>query len=136
MANRIDNLRKRATELTETKNELTEHKKINVADLSIVNELFDISFKDDDVLLDIDVLTKIITNEQETLESDISENKNFINETGDEAESFINELQKNLHEFEQMEKTTDLLNLEDQKRETEEKIEDLIEVKLILGFLH
>ena len=133
MANRIEELRKKATELTETRSDLAKRKKINAADLSIVNELFDISLKDDDALRDISALAKSTDIEQREVENEVKENKDLINETGDEADGFISELQEKLHEFERMEKTTDLLNLDEQKREAEEKIESLEDVKSILG---
>ena len=133
MANRIEDMKKKATELTETRRGLAEHKKINAADLTIVDELFELSLKDDEALLDVNTLAKSINTEQKILESDIKENKEAIFKIGDEVDGFVDELQKNLHEFEQMEKTTDLLNLDEQKRETEEKIGTLEDVKNILG---
>ena len=132
MGNHVEKLKKRALEISETKDELKEQKKINVGDLSIVDELFSIPLEDDSAVSEIRSLSKAITTEQSQIEDKIEENKDDIEETSEDTDDFIKGLRDNVRRLEQMEKASDLVNVGQQIQKTESRIDELEEVKRIL----
>ena len=132
MANHVEKLKKRALEISETKHELKEQNKINISDLSIIDELFSIPLQDDSELPKVKSLSKTVDTEKDIIFDAINENKKDINETSNETDDFITGLKNNVRILEQMEKTSNLVNIKQQVSDTEKRIDELEEVKCIL----
>jgi hypothetical protein len=132
MGNHVEKLKKRALELSETKNGLKEQKKINRDDLSIVDELFSIPLEDDDAISGIKSLSKTVNTEQSNIGENSRKNQIEIDDTSHEADDFINDLKSNLSKLEQMGKKSDLVEVGQQIKENESRITKLEEVKRLL----
>jgi len=132
MANSVENLKKRALEISETKNELKEQKKINIGDLSIVDELFNTPLDDDSDAMEIKSLSRAVNTEQNLIGNRIDENQDDIDETSKETDEYTKELRDNVNRLEQMKKTSDLVNVDKQIKDTKTRIDELGEVKRIL----
>ena len=133
MANGIEKLKKRAFELSEEKNEVKEQKRVNLNDLSITNELFNIPLENDSTKIDINSLSKAVDTEQNQIKKRIGDNQEKINKTSNEADDSIKGLKSNVRKLEQMEKVSNLVNVEQQIGDTKTRIEELVEVKKMLG---
>ena len=133
MTNRIEKLRKRAIDITETKKGLSDQREINMNDIAITNELVNLYLRDDDSIADIKSLTGAIDTERGMIDEKINKNTSDISTTIEETDDFIDGLRDSLRKFDEMERATDMVNLNEQKAENRAKIDELNEVKRILG---
>ena len=132
MENHVEKLKKRAQEISKTKHELKRQTKINLNDLSVAAELFNIPFADDLVRSEIDSLSKTVYTERGLIDRSVTENQEDIDETLNETDDYIRGLEDNIRKLKQMENTTDLVKTSQQIKETEARIDKLEGIKRIL----
>ena len=133
MSSKVENLRKRANELVETRSDLQSQERVNMADLSIMDRVFAANLRDDAAVAETASLSRAVRIEQETVADDITKNEDFIDDAAAETDDFISGLREHISTLDKMEKATDLVRLDSQKSETKTKISELNEVKRILG---
>jgi hypothetical protein len=132
MANRIKEMKTRALEISKASNDLKEQKKINMSDLSVNSELLGIRFEDESAQSDVEALSKAVTDEQNLIDGLIGKNQKDIDKASDETDDYINGLKSNLRKMERMRKTSDLVDVGQQKGDTKNRIGELEDVKRIL----
>ncbi len=132
MANRIDKLKSKSTEIVDEKKYLTKESEELKFDKSTVSELL-ATIGDE---RDIDIVQKhhqILENDISVNEEKITINKETTNETLTETNEYLSGLEENLFKLEQMKETSDLVKNSTGEVSTKRRIAELESIKSLLG---
>lgn len=133
LGTKIENLRKKSSDIVESGEKLTGQSRINTDDLSAIRNILDTSISDEDNLEAIIGLEKAIQ-----IDSSIIEENKDVNETArkdalDEADESIDTLASNLSKLKEMQQISDLSKDKSGIENTEQRIEELQGIREMLG---
>ena len=132
MANRIERIKTKATELVENKDSLNKQLSDIIVDKSTISELL-ATLSDDSDIGTIDTLEKTVDAIKSDTEASLSHNKEQINDTIEETDDFLNGLEDNLSKLKRIEETTDLGSVSSEESSTKKRIDELERIKELLG---
>lgn len=132
MANRIDRIRTKATELVDDKSNLNKQLSDIRADESIVSELL-ATLSDDSDIGTIDTLGKTFDDIKSDTKSLVSYNKEQIMDTVRETDDFIKVLEDNLSKLEEIKEVSDLSSVSSAEASTKKRMAELERIKELLG---
>jgi hypothetical protein len=132
MTKRIEKFRKNALEETVKREELKEQQDINRGDLAIIDDLLRTPLADEASAVQIESLSKAVSEEQGLLDRNISENEDEIAKTLGEIDDCTEGLESDIRKYERMEKITDLVNVKPHIEDSKSKIDELDEIRRML----
>lgn len=132
LGNRIDSLHKRAGEIVEQKNDLTEKSEVLSNDLEEIKSLLDEPLLDEDDVSAERYLEQSVSSDLETVDSELQENNEERTEALSETDEYISSLEENLKKLEEMKSVSDLGSSTESIGSTEHRLEELQAIRELL----
>lgn len=132
MGNKIDSLHKKAKEIVEKKDELSEKSNQLSGDLTEIRALIDEPLLDEDDVTAESYLEEAITSDLGTVTSEIQDNDSERVEALSETDNYISSLEDNLRKLEEIKSISDLSTVEVSSDSTEKRLEDLRMIRELL----
>ena len=132
MGNRIDNLHKKAGEIVEKKETLSESSELLSSDLEEIRGLLDAPLQDEDDVAAEGYLERTVSSDLSSVESELQENDSERADALDETDSYISSLEENLQKLDEMKSVSDLGSESISSDHTERQIEELQFIRELL----
>lgn len=132
MGNKIDSLHKKAKEIVEKKDELSEKSNLLSGDLTEIRALIDEPLLDEDDVTSESYLEEAVTSDLSTITSEFQDNDSERKDTLDETDEYIASLEENLKNLEEMRSVSDLRMDSMSSYSTERRIEELQSIRELL----
>jgi len=132
MGTKMENLRKKSSEIAENKKVLSEQKEINSADQASIKELLDGFVSDEDDLSSISGLERALVSDAAIIDTKNTENEQEREETLSETDASISALEDNLSKLQEIERTTDLVRDSSKSESTKRRIQELEDIRSVL----
>ena len=132
MGNRINDLHKKAGEIVEKKESLSESSELLSSDLEEIRGLLDEPLQDENDVAAEGYLESAVSSDLSSVESELQENDSDRADALDETDSYIASLEENLAKLQEMRTASDLGCADKSSDSTERRIEELQAIRELL----